>query len=137
MKNILVKWAIVVVFFAATFIPPYGGLYLAWDHLFEAPLLVICLMLAWVMPAAFFFPLSINVFRVLTCISISGIYGILLWSAVDFFSDDPLGVITSMWVGPVVVLAGIIIGWLMISTRLYRQARGTYVVTGDVDVVGD
>jgi hypothetical protein len=122
----LVRWLIVIAFFVITFVPPWGLAYLAWQYLFTFPILVVGLALAWIMPAAFFLPIPIGWFRISTSFALAGMFSIGTWSILDLVGD-PLTLVNQWWGPLLTVLAGIVVGWLMVSTRMYREAKGTVI----------
>jgi len=119
--NTVIRWAIVVIMGIATFYPDYGVAALSFKFFLGAPILVTILDLVWVIALALVLPLTLRVFRwittsAITAISAASVY--LLWRDVPVvFNAWP----AYMWA---VVVAFVAIGWLLISTPMWRKAQG-------------
>lgn len=129
--NAVVRWVVVVLMGIATFLPDYGVAALSFKFFLGAPILVTILDLVWVIALALVLPFTLRMFRWITTISISAISTAsvyLLWRDVPaVFNAWP-------WYMWVVVIASIAVGWLLVSTPMWRWAKGTLpVATTDND----
>lgn len=121
LMSTVIRWAVVVIMGIATFFPDYGVAALSIKFFLGAPILVTILDLVWVIALALVLPLTLRLFRWITTSSITAISAAsvyLLWRDVPaVFNAWPI----YMWA---VVIAFVAIGWLLISTPMWRKAQG-------------
>lgn len=119
--NAIVRWVIVVIMGIATFFPDYGVVALSYKFFLSAPILVTILDLVWVIGLALVLPFTLHMFRWITTVAIATIASAsvyLLWRDLpELFNAWP-------WYMWLVVVASIAVGWLLVSTPMWRWAKG-------------
>ena len=124
--NGLIRWAIVVAMGLVTFWPGWGLLWLAQWYFPLAPIPVTITGLVWIIALSLVLPLTLRWFRIVTTVAVTLIVGGSIYLASTLNRD----ILTSwpwfMWAVLIVFMA---FGWIMVSTPLWRWARGVVATT--------
>lgn len=128
--NGVIRWAIVVAMGLVTFWPGWGLLWLAQDYFPLAPVPVTILGLLWVIALSLALPLTLRWFRVVTTTSVVLIVAGAIYLASTMNKDILASWPWFMWLVLIVFMA---FGWLMVSTPLWRWARGVVATTQTPD----
>lgn len=124
MRFILYRWLSVIVIVLATFWPDYGLVWFGVRNFSAAPVLWLSLGCVWILPLALVLPLSRKVFVPVTTLAICGIYALAGFALIGLNLD-----LWQAWWFPIFLgLAGIVLGWWLVSTRIWRWARGIVAV---------
>lgn len=120
--NAVIRWAIVVIMGIITFLPNYGIAALSIQFFLGAPILVTMVDLVWIIALALVLPFSLRLFRWISTAAVTAITSasvFLLWRDVSaVFNAWP-------WYMWLVVVASVSVGWLLVSTPMWRWAKGT------------
>lgn len=126
----LIRMVIVILMGLVTFWPGWGLVWLARDHFNESPVFVAILALLWLMAISAVLPLTIRLFQFITTCSLLAICGCLLYALWRFAPGVVNGVPWFMWM-VLVISTGI--GWLLVSTPLWRAIHGIVAVQQTTD----
>lgn len=123
--NAAIRWGIVVIMGIATFLPDWGIVALSIKFFAGIPFVITILDLFWVIALALVLPFTLRLFRWITTIAITAISALsvyLLWR------DVPLVFDAWPWYMWAVVVAFVAVGWLLVSTPLWRWTKGAMPV---------
>jgi hypothetical protein len=130
MFGILLRLVLAVVFGLATFWPEYGLLWIALRNFNDYPLIVVIAICVWSVAFSLLLPLSRFNFQLVSSLAILVACGAVFWRM------DQLGRIDlsdrNFWLTWGGGLVFFVIGWLMISTRIWRATHGI-MATDDTD----
>ena len=130
MIGILVRLVLAVAFGLATFWPDYGLLWIALRNFHDHPLAVILGVCIWSVAMSLLLPLSRFNFQLLSSLAIIVACGAVFWW-MDQKGAVDIGAL-NFWLTWGVGVAFFVIGWLLISTRIWRATHGI-VAVDDVD----
>lgn len=134
MKRIISTMLIVSVFGLITFFPNFGLLFLAINYFAVAPVLVSIGVLVWSFMATLILPLTKSMFQVISTTVLVGITGIITYLLQDHGFVNILT--TDFWLTYGIAFAFAILGWLTVSSRVFRIVRGVVPVdTGENDTI--
>ena len=134
MKRIISTMLIVSVFGLITFFPNFGLLFLAINNFAAAPVLVSIGVLVWSFMATLILPLTKSMFQVISTTVLVGITGIITYLLQDHGFVNILT--TDFWLTYGIGFAFAILGWLTVSSRVFRIVRGVVPVdTGEDDTI--
>lgn len=122
----LVRWLIVVAMGIATFLPEYGLAFLSYKYFLSSPFLVTILDLIWVVALTLVLPFTLRAFRWISTVSVA-----IISSVSVYLIRENIPVVFEWW--PIymwaVVIVSVSVGWLLVSTALWRWAKGMLPVT--------
>lgn len=125
MLGSILRFVFVIVLALVIFWPPWGLMWLGINYYADYPILVTVLALGLGIVVATFLPLTVRQFNVISTIGIVAIMGASLYKLwhdrADMFNMVP----GFMWL---VLVAAVAVGWLLVSTRLWRSAHGIVAV---------
>ena len=130
----LIKLAISIFLLAVAFWPHYGGAFYIFRHFNEMPSLWVVVIATWVGLLALNLPLSLNLFRRVTSLSIVAVFGAGIWSLWQSGHFDAGHWET--WSITGIVMLGTIIGWWTVSVPLWRWYRNTFAMDDSTDYDG-
>jgi len=134
MKRIISTMLIVSVFGLITFFPNFGLLFLAINNFATSPILVSIGVLLWSFMATLILPLTKSMFQVISTAVLVGITGIITYLLQDHGFVNILT--TDFWLTYGIGFAFAILGWLTVSSRVFRIVRGVVPVdTGEDDTI--
>ncbi len=130
MFGILARLALAVAFGLATFWPDYGLLWIALRNFNDYPVIVTVATCFWSVAMSLLLPLSRFNFQMVSSLAILVACGAVFWT-MDQAGRIDLGE-RSFWLTWGVGVIFFVIGWLMISTRIWRATHGI-IATDDAD----
>lgn len=113
-----------------TFLPDYGIIALTIKGMPTNPILVTCLDLLWTIGLTLVLPISLQLFKWISTAAVMIITTACIYTLYQF-APNVVAAWSYMWI---VLIAFVGIGWLLISTPLWRWTKGTLpVVQADND----
>lgn len=128
----LIKMLVSILLLAVAFWPHYGAAYYIFRNFNDKPALWVVVIALWTGLLALNLPLSLNVFRRVTTVSIVAMFGSAiysLWKAERFDIAD-----WELWSITAIVMIGTLIGWWTVSVPLWRWYRSTFATEQDSDL---
>lgn len=118
---------------AVAFWPQYGAAYYIYKNFNDMPAIWVVVIALWAGLLALNLPLSLNVFRRVTTVSIVAMFGAAIWSLWTAGRFDVAN--WEVWSITAIVMVGTIIGWWTVSVPLWRWYRNTFATEEDTNVV--
>lgn len=128
----LIKVFISIALLGIAFWPKYGLGYYIFQNFGDMPALWVVIVALWIGALALNLPLSLNLFRRVTTVSIVAMFGAAiysLWQAGRFDMGN-----WETWSITGIVMIGTIIGWWTTSVPLWRWYRSTFATEDDADI---